>query len=52
MSDVQAILDWVTNTLLNVFNVLKTAGVYFYVWLAVAFVFPWSKKLIRALRGS
>lgn len=52
ITDVQAIIDWVGNTLLNVFNAMRSAGIYFYVWIAAFFVFPWFKRLIRALRGS
>lgn len=52
MSDVQQIIDWIANAGVNLFNVLKQLGVYFYAWLAVIFVFPNLKRLIRALKGS
>lgn len=53
MADVKALIDWVINAALNFWNVMKSnAGIYFYVWVAVAFVFPNFKRLLRALRGS
>lgn len=53
MADVKALIDWVVDASLNLWNCLKTnAGIYFYVWLAVIFVFPNFKRLLRALRGS
>lgn len=51
MDDIKAIIDWAINTNLQIFNVLKGLGSYFYVWIAVAFVYPWFKRLVRALRG-
>lgn len=51
MNDIKAIIDWAINTNLQIFNVLKNLGMYFYVWIAVMFAFPWFKRLIRALRG-
>lgn len=51
MSDLQTLIDWIANAALNAFNAMKAAGIYFYVWIGVAFIFPNLKRLLRALRG-
>lgn len=51
MADVQALIDWIANAALSCFNAMKNAGIYFYVWIAVVFAFPWFRRILRALRG-
>lgn len=52
MADLKALIDWFVNTALQLFNTMKQAGIYFYVWVSVLFVFPWFRRLLRALKGS
>lgn len=44
-------IDWIASIILNVWNVIKQAGIYFYVFVAVTFVYPILRKWIVAMRG-
>lgn len=52
MADIKLVIDFFMNTMLRVFNTLKSGmGIYFLVWIAVVFLMPRFRKLTQALKG-
>lgn len=47
----QTLVDFVSTVILNVWNVIKQAGVYFLIFVAVTFVYPILRKWVIAMRG-
>lgn len=45
-------VNWFADIALRFWNVLHgMPGIWFTIWLGGHFVFPWLKRLVRALRG-